>query len=121
MTTTGETPPGHTAASFAAVATYIYHFGGWDEYRYYNTLQCLEISKLIWRATHAVNPHGAPMLKGGAAMLVYGNTLVVSGGYGVLTQNPNPNKHIPDPEPGYEGHAWTSEVHCFHVDSSELC
>ena len=119
MPTTGEAPPGHTAASCAAVATSVYHFGGRDEYRYYNTLHCLEISKLIWRATPAVNPHEAPMLKGSAAMLVYGNTLVVSGGYGVLPQNPNLNKYIPHPD--YKGQGYTNEVHCFHVDSSELC
>ena len=119
MTTTGEAPPGHMYASCCAVATYIYHFGGSDGSNQYNSVHCLEISKLIWRATSAVNPHEAPMLKSNAVMLVYGNTLVVSGGYGVLPQNPNPNKYIPHPE--YEGRGWTNEVHCFHVDSSELC
>ena len=120
MPTTGEAPPGHIAASCAAVTTYIYHFGGRDGSNYYNTIYSLEISKLIWRATPAVNPHEAPMLKCDATMLVYGNTLVISGGVGVLPQNPNPNMYIPDPDPGYEGHGYTSEVHCFHIDSSEL-
>ena len=121
MPTTGEAPPGHMNSSCAAVGTHIHHFGGRDkEYRYYNTIHCLEISQLTWRATPAVNPHEAPMLKGGAAMLVYGNTLVISGGYGVLPQNPNPNKYIPDPD-YEEGQGYTNEVHCFHVDSSELC
>ena len=119
--TTGEAPPGHMGASCAAVATSVYHFGGRDEDNVYNTIHFLEITKLIWRATPAVNPHEAPMLKSNAAMLVYGNTLVVSGGYGVLPQNPNPNKYIPEPDPENEGMGYTNEVHCFHVDSSELC
>ena len=119
MPTTGEAPPGYIAASCAAAVNYIYHFGGRDGSNYYNTIYSLEISQLIWRATPAVNPHEAPMLKCGAAMLVYGNTLVISGGAGVLPQNPNPNKYIPDPENEDEG--WTNELHCFHVDSSELC
>ena len=119
MTTTGEMPPGQIGASCAAVATSVYYFGGRDEDNIYNTLHCLEINKLIWRATPAVNPHEAPMLKMNAAMLVYGNTLIISGGYGVLPQNPNPNKYIPDPD--RKGEGWTNELHCFHVDSSELC
>ena len=119
MPTTGETPPGHMGGSCIAVGTYIYHFGGRDKDNFYNTIHCLEISKLIWRATPAVNPHEAPMSKCNAAMLVYENTLVISGGAGLLPQNPNPNKYIPNPE--YEHLGWTNEVHCFHVDLSKLC
>ena len=119
MPTTGVAPPGYIGASCAAVATYIYHFGGRHGSNHYNTIYSLEISKLIWRATPAVNPHEAPMSKCNAAMLVYGNTLVISGGAGVLPQNPNPNMYTSHPE--YEGQGYTNEVHCFHVDSSELC
>ena len=121
MPTTGEVPPGHIGASCAAVTTYIYHFGGRDGSNYYNTIYSLEISKLIWRATTAVNPHEAPMSKCNAAMLVYGNTLVISGGVGVLPQNPNPNMYIPHPDPDYEGQGYTNEVHYYNIDSSELC
>ena len=58
------------------------------------------------------------MRKFGSAMLVYANKLVVSGGCGVLPELSDPDKYVPDPE--YEGWGHTNEVHCFHVDSSEL-
>ena len=57
--------------------------------------------------------------KGGSGLLVYANNLVVSGGYGVLPELPDPDKYVPDP--ARDGNGWTNEVHCFHVDSSELC
>ena len=117
--TTGEMPPGHRDASCAAVGTYLFHFGGSDRYNFYNTIHCLEISKLTWRATPADNPQKAPVPKIGARMVVIGNILIISGGYGYLPDHPNPDKYVPDP--GYEGQGYTNEVHCFHVDSSELC
>ena len=117
--TTGETPPGHMNASCAAVGTYLFHFGGRDGYKYYNTIHCLEISKLTWTATPAVNPRQAPIPKYGAGMVVIGNILIISGGFGYLPDHPDPDKYVPHPE--YEGLGYTNEVHCFHVDSSELC
>ena len=119
--TTGETPPGHMNASCAAVGTYIFHFGGQDRYNYYNTIHCLEISKLTWSAVLPANSQEAPMPKFDSGMLIYANNLVVVGGYGDVPQHPHPDKYVPDPYPGYEGQGWTNEVHCFHVDSSELC
>ena len=119
MSTTGEMPPGHMNASCAAVGSYIYHFGGNDGQKYYNTIHCLEISKLTWRAVPLANNQEAPMLKSGAGMLAHANNLVVAGGWGVLPEISDPDKYIPDPE--YEGKGWTNEIHCFHVDSSELC
>ena len=119
MPTTGETPPGHIAVSCAAVGTYLFHFGGSDGYKKYNTIHCLEISKLKWRATPAANPREAPIPKSGAGMVVIGNILIISGGVGDLPDHPDPDKYVPDPE--YEGLGYTNEVHCFHVDSSELC
>ena len=117
--TTGETPPGHINASCAALGSSLYHFGGRDRYKCYNTIHCLETSKMSWRATRADNPREAPIPKSSAGMVVYDHTLVISGGVGDLPQHPNPDKYIPDP--GYEGQGYTNEVHCFHVDSSELC
>ena len=117
--TTGEAPPGYMDASCAAVGTYIFHFGGRDANKYYNTIHCLEISKLTWRATPAVNPRQAPIPKYGAGMVVIGNILIISGGVGYLPDHPDPGKYVPNPV--YEGRGYTNEVHCFHVDSSELC
>ena len=119
MPTTGETPPGHIDASCAAVGTYIYHFGGYDGYKYYNTIHCLETSKLMWSAVIPANNQEAPMPKCSSGMLVYANNLVVAGGYGIVPQHPHPDKYVPDPD--REGQSWTNELHCFHVDSSELC
>ena len=117
--TTGETPPGHINASCVVIGTYLFHFGGHDEYKYYNTIHCLETSKLKWRANAADNPRDAPMSKSGAGMVVVGNILIISGGNGDLPDHPNPDNYVPNPE--YEGWGWTNIVHCFHVDSSELC
>ena len=119
--TTGEAPPGHIAASCAAVATYIYHFGGYDLSNYYNSVHCLEISKLMWIAVPLANNQDTPMLKSDAAMLVYSDNLIVAGGYGLLPEISDPDKYVSDPDPEYEGRGWTNEVHCFHIDSSELC
>ena len=119
MPTTGEAPQGHISASCAAVRTYLYHFGGRDEHNYYNTIHCFETSKLIWRALPLANNQEAPISKCHAKMVVYGNTLVISGGAGLLPRNPNPNMYVPHSE--YEHMGWTNEVNCFHVDSSELC
>ena len=60
----------------------------------------------------------APMHKFDSAMLEHANKLVVSGGYGVLPELSDPDKYVPNPK--YEGMGYTNEVHCFHVDSSEL-
>ena len=119
--TTGEAPPGHMNASCVAVATYIYHFGGRDGSNYYNSVHCLEISKLMWILVPLANNQDTPMLKSSAAMIVYSDNLIVAGGYGLLPEISDPDKYVPDPDPGYEDHGWTNEVHCFHVDSSELC
>ena len=119
--TTGETPPGHINASCAAVGTYIYHFGGQDRYKLYNTIHCLETSKLTWSAVIPANSQEAPIPKCSSGMLLYTSNLVVAGGYGALPQHPHPDMYVPDPDPGYEGRGWTNELHCFHVDSSELC
>ena len=120
MTTTGEAPPGHMNASCAAVGSYLYHFGGRDGSNYYNSMHCLQISKLMWIAVPLANNQETPMLKSGAAMIVYSNNLLVAGGYGLLPELSDPEKYVLNPDPGYEGEGWTNEVHCFHVDSSEL-
>ena len=84
MRTTGEMPPGHMNASCAAVGNSLYHFGGNDGQKYYNSIHCLEISKLTWRAVPFANNQEAPMLKSGARMLEHANNLVIAGGWGKL-------------------------------------
>ena len=118
MPTTGEAPPGHIAASCAAYGTYLYHFGGHDGHKNYSTIHRLEIRKLVWSETPAVNPLEAPIPKISVGMLVRGSTFVISGGYGDLPEISHPDKYVPDPD--RQGEGWTNEVHCFHVDSSEL-
>ena len=121
MPTTGEAPPGHMNASCAAVATYIYHFGGYDRSNYYNYIHCLNTRNLTWSATTASHTQEVPMRKVGAGMIVYDNNLIIAGGYGLLPELSDAVKYVPDPDPGYEDCGWTNEVHCFHIDSSKLC
>ena len=117
--TSGEQPPGYFGASCAVIGAHIFHFGGRDDSKYYNTIQCLNTTDLSWSAVPAFNDQEAPIPKYSAAMLPYTNILVVAGGYGDLPDHPHPDKYVSDPD--REGEGWTNEVHCFHVDSSELC
>ena len=119
--TSGEPPPGFAGASCATIGARLFHFGGDDGTNYHNTIHCLDINSGWWISMPATNLQEAPMPKASAGMLVYENILIVSGGYGELPEHPDPEKYVPDPDPGYEGKGWTNEVHCFHVDSSELC
>ena len=118
--TSGEPPPGFVGASCCVIGLQLFHFGGYDGSNLYNTIHSLNTTDLSWSATTSTHTQGAPMCKGGSGILVYAKNLVVSGGYGVLPELSDPDKYVPDPEPGYEDRGWTNEVHCFHVDSSEL-
>ena len=119
--TSGEPPPGFCLASCATVGPNIYHFGGIGSGRLHNTIHQFDTRVLRWNQLTATNTEEAPAAKYSAGMLSYhGNLLVISGGKGY-----SPNKHLPGreyvPDPENEGQGWTNEVHCFHVDSSELC
>ena len=116
--TSGEAPPGILGASCGVIGLQLFHFGGSDGSNKYNTIHCLNTTNLSWSATTSTHTQGAPMHKLGSAMLEHANNLVVSGGYGVLPELSDPDKYVPDPD--REGEGWTNEVHCFHVDSSEL-
>ena len=116
----GDPPPGYWGASCAVIGAHIFHFGGGNlESGYYNTIHCLDTVNLTWSTLPLTNPQEAPMHKHSAGTLQYTNILVVAGGYGLLPDHPHPDKYVPDPD--REGYGWTNEVHCFHVDSSELC
>ena len=126
--TSGEPPPGFWGASCSVIGLQLYHFGGYDGSNYYNTIHCLNTTHLSWSATTPTHMQEAPMRKTGSGMLVFANNLVVSGGRGLLPELsdpdkyvPHPDKFVPDPHPVYKGRWWTNEVHCFHIDSSELC
>ena len=96
----------------------LFHFGGSDGSNVYNMIHCLNTTDLSWSATTSTHMQGAPMRKFYSAMLEHANKLVVSGGFGVLPELSDPDKYVPDPARDGNGH--TNEVHCFHVDSSEL-
>ena len=117
--TSGEPPPGFIGASCCVIGLQLFHFGGSDGSNKYNMIHSLNTTDLSWSATTSTHMQEAPMRKFGSAMLEHANKLVVSGGYGVLPELSDPDKYVPRPE--YEGNGWTNEVHCFHVDSSELC
>ena len=116
--TSGEPPPGFLGASCCVIGPQLFHFGGYDWSKAFNTVHCLNTTDLSWSATTSTHTQGAPMRKFGSGILVYANNLVVSGGYGVLPELSDPDKYVPDPNS--EGDGWTNEVHCFLVDSSEL-
>ena len=116
--TFGEPPPGFLGTSCGVIGLQLFHFGGSDGSKAYNTVHILSTTDLSWSATTSTHTQGAPMRKVGSGLLVYANNLVVSGGYGVLPELSDPDKYVPNPNREVNG--WTNEVHCFHVDSSEL-
>ena len=122
-TTSGQSPPGLVSAACIAIDSHIYHFGGHDGTTFYNTIHCLDTKRLIWKEISTSNPGEAPMARSYAGMIALSpNILVVVAGYGDLPKHHCPDaQYTPDPDPRNEGLGWTNELHCFHVDSSELC
>ena len=118
--TSGEPPPGFMGASCASISPNIYHFGGTGSGGYHNTIHQFDTRVLRWNPVTTTNPKEAPMTKGDAGIISYREKLlVISGGYGELTDQSLPGReYVPDPD--REGEGYTNEVHCFHVDSSEL-
>ena len=118
--TSGQPPPGLVSAACIANDIHIYIFGGTDITTAYKTIHHLDTKRLVWREIQASNPSEAPMAKYGPGMVsLNSNVLVVVAGYGLLPEQQHPDaQYIPDPE--HEGLGWTNELHCFHVDSSEL-
>ena len=118
-TTSGDPPPGFLVASCCVIGPHLFHFGGFDGSKRYNTVHCLNTTDLSWSTVTSTHTQGAPMPKGSSGILVYADNLVVSGGRGILPELSDPDKYVPNPN--HKGDGWTNEVHCFHVDSSELC
>ena len=119
--TFGEPPPGFVAGSCASIGPNIYHFGGGGPAGYHNTIHQFDTKVLRWKPVTATNPKEGPITKWDAGMISYREKLlVISGGYGELTDQSLPGReYVSDPD--REGRGNTNEVHCFHVDSSELC
>ena len=119
--TSGEPPPGFHGASCAVIRAQLFHFGGADASMLYNFIHELDTRALRWNPITAINTQEGPRGKYDAGMVSYNEKLlVISGGYTGL-----PDQRLPGREyvhdPTREGYGWTNEVHCFHVDSSELC
>ena len=119
--TSGDPPPGFNEASCAVIGARLFHFGGTNHSMLYNSIHELDTRALRWNPITAINTQEGPRGKISAGMVSYNEKfLVISGGYTGL-----PDQHLPGreyvPDPDREGRGWTNEVHCFHVDSSELC
>ena len=112
--TSGQSPPGLVDSACTAIGSNIYVFRN-------TTIHCLDTKRLIWRKIQASNPSEAPMAKMGAGMVsLTTNILVIVGGFQKRPNHRHPDRHY-IPNPKCEGWGWTNELHCFHVDSSELC
>ena len=119
--TLGDLPP-CIWASCAVIRDCFFQFGGCDmSGMSYNTIHQFDTRSLRWNRLTATNPKEGPITKYHAGMVSYREKLlVISGGYGKLTDQSLPGReYVPDPD--REGRGWTNELHCFHVDSSELC
>ena len=119
-TTSGDPPPGFHRASCAVIGAQLFHFGGTDTYVLYNSIHELDTRALRWNSITAINTQEGPRGKLSAGMVSCNEKLlVISGGYTGLPDHLSGREYVPDPD--RKGYGWTNELHCFHVDSSELC
>ena len=111
-TATGESPLGLIYSACASLGRYIYHYGGFDEFGYLNTLHQLDTDSLQWSQL----PSG-PRKKDGRSMISYQDKLVLFGGYG----SPTPSSQLGDEfieDDGFDG-GWTNELHLFNTQECE--
>ena len=120
ITTTGPPPPGFIYASCTVIGIYLYVFGGLDGISFFHSIHQLNTHSLEWTKVDDVNQGEAPTAKCGAAMVSYNESMLITiGGYGVMAYHRRSGTmYILDPD--YPGHAYTNELVCFYVESSEL-
>ena len=112
--TRGVPPPGLYGGASACSSDFIYVYGGLDGRSRYGSLHRLDIQSLRWTELSPEDSYSGPMKKEGCGMVIYKNTVVVFGGYGI------PNGII---QGGSEWirkdqcpNGWSNEIHCFDLD-----
>ena len=116
----GSSPPGLYSGASAHSEYYFYVYGGVkDDGSYSGCLHRLDTKNSSWTqlAAHSAN---APMKKGGCDMIMYENSVIVVGGFGVRNGPIQPGsewrKERPkddEEDPSTEG--WTNEMHKYDL------
>ena len=111
----GNAPsPGTYVATSASLHDDLFSFGGIDGRDYFNTVRRLDTKTWCWSQVSAQNADGAPMPKYGCGMIVFRNSLVVFGGYGVPQGPTEPQSFIKNTS-FTDGSGWTNEFHIYNL------
>ena len=120
----GPTPPGIDDGASAHSEHYLYVYGGIkDGGSYSGCLYRLEIKSYSWTklAAHSAD---APMKKTGCAMIVYENSVIIIGGFGIRNGPIHPGSEWMcgdkdnDEDPNTRG--WTNEMHKYDLREGEI-
>ena len=77
----GPRPRGVIYSAYVLLDSKVYMYGGWDGSERYNTFHYLDLSDLEWGEVMPKNWSDGPTKKSNAKMEVYGDKLVLFGGY----------------------------------------
>ena len=80
-TSEGSVPRGVIYSAYALLGSKVYMYGGWDGGRRFDSFHYLDLSSLEWGEVKPVNWADGPLKKSNAKMVVYGDKLVLFGGY----------------------------------------
>ena len=107
--TSGQPPPGYIHSACAVIGVYLFHFGGHDTSRRYNTIHRFDTTDRTWSQLFPTNPQEAPPPTSNTKMVSYDEKLLVTSG--------DYTHHLGHGRSREGG--WTSKLHCFNVDSSK--
>ena len=119
LDTRGSPPPGLYLGASAHSENYLYVYGGVKDDNVSNSgcLHRLDTKTSSWTqlAAHSAN---APMKKKGSAMIMYENSIIVVGGWGIRNGPIQPGSEWrklrdKDDDPSTEG--WTNEMHKYDL------
>ena len=117
----GNAPsPGTYIAASVSLHDGLFSFGGWDgRDLFFNTVHRLDTKTWCWSQVSPQTADGAPMRKGGCRMIVFRNSLVLFGGYGVPQGPTEPQSFIKNTFVT-DGRGWTNEFHTYNLSEGNI-
>lgn len=106
----GLPPPTLSLGACAAAGQYLYVYGGSNGSRYQSSLFQLDTKSLAWKRLSSAGP----TRKVGCTMVVYGNKLVLFGGYGFPCGPTQPGAEFIKSGTNAD-RGWTNELHTFDL------